>query len=394
MKVHRSRARDPVVTGVGVVTPIGSSAEQFWHSLIVGRDGVRPLRAFPSAFAACTVACDVEDVPEAPRTDVPLTRASALAVAAAKQALSAAGVTEASIDALCVGTTMGDLAEPDAVSTDGRNQTQLEPAAFSFGERIAEALHLRGAAFTLGTACSAGNLAICRAAELIRIGRARRVLAGGADALSRMAFAGFARMQMMAADRCAPFDRERSGMLLGEGAGFVVLEARRAAERRGAAIHALVAGVGYTCDAHHISTPLEGGRGVSAALRSALADARLDPADVDYVCAHGTGTRHSDLAEARGYATVFGAHRPLVSSVKALIGHTLGAAGAIDVVACVLALREQRLIPAWNIRDPDPACDVRLALPSIPQHRRLTVAVNVSSAFGGNNSAVVLKACS
>jgi 3-oxoacyl-[acyl-carrier-protein] synthase II len=314
-------------------------------------------------------------------------------VLAAGEALAHGGVGPHEIDAVCVGTTMGDLPEVEAGLAGDR---WLEPAAAilsrGFAERIADALGVAAAADTIATSCSAGNLAICRARDLVRSGRASRVLAGGADAFSRLAFVGFARMRAMAPLRCTPFARDRKGILLGEGAAFVVVESRASAERRGAPVHALVAGAGLTCDAYHVSTPAPHGRGTALAIRQALADAGVEPDEVDFVSAHGTGTPHNDVAESHACASVFGRHRPYVSSLKALIGHTLGAAGAIQAVACALALRDQRIVPAWHVDTPDPDCDVELPLPGCVQPRSLRVVISNGLAFGGNNSCLVLRA--
>jgi 3-oxoacyl-[acyl-carrier-protein] synthase II len=263
----------------------------------------------------------------------------------------------------------------------------------NFGERIAAAIGVCGSGpiLTLATSCSAGNLAICRAADLIRSGQLSCLLAGGADAFSHLAFLGFSRMRAMAPERCTPFCRDRKGMLLGEGAAFLVLESQAAARARGARILGAVMGYGLSCDAYHIATPEPTGRGASAAMRLALASGGLAAERVGYICAHGTGTPANDLAESRACRRLFGDRIPPISSLKALVGHALGGASAIEAVASVLSLVEQRLIPAWNVDQPDPECGVPLAQPGAPAGGgAIDLVLSNAFAFGGNNSCVAL----
>jgi 3-oxoacyl-[acyl-carrier-protein] synthase II len=261
-----------------------------------------------------------------------------------------------------------------------------------FATRIARAIGIPGPALTVATSCSAGNIAIFRAMDMIGAGTHSRVLAGGADAFSELAFIGFSRMRAMAPERCTPFSLDRKGMLLGEGAAFLVIESLRSARARGARIYAALAGYGLSCDAHHIATPDASGRGAAAAIGAALRTAGLEPSAVDYVSAHGTGTPANDLGESRACRTVFAEHRPYVSSLKALVGHALGAASALEAVACVMSLRDQQLVPAWNVDTPDPDCPVRLPLPDrAAAPARLEVMLSNAFAFGGNNSCLALR---
>lgn len=396
MPLARDSEYEPVITGLGVASSIGIGIEPFWRSLLAGVQGAHPVRAWsPGALPLRnTISCEIadEDLP-ALRHAADLTRASALGAHAAMEALSMAGIESRAVDALCVGTTMGDLpAIEDALGRGADPEQVARISSRSFGERIARAVGVAAPAFTVGTSCSAGNLAIFRAAALVRSGRATCVLAGGADAFSKLAFIGFARMRAMAPAHCTPFAKDRKGILLGEGAGFVMVETRGSAERRQASIYAAIAGFGLSCDAHHLSTPAPNGRGATAAMIAALEDAAISPRDVDYVAAHGTGTPHNDAAESRACGTVFAHHRPYVSSVKALIGHTLGAASAIQAVACALSLHDQRIVPAWNVEVQDPACDVLLPLPGQIDARPVRVVVSNGFAFGGNNSCLVLRA--
>lgn len=394
MAFPRDAEFEPVITGLGVVTAIGIGVEPFWRALLAGVEGARPVQfssttPFPLRN---TIGCAISEKLPPCRPHVDLTRASELAACAATEALATAGLDSGAVEALCVGTTMGDLpAIEDALASGADADRVASVSSRSFGDRIARALGVAAPATTVGTSCSAGNLAIFRAASLVRSGRVGCVVAGGADAFSKLAFIGFARMRAMAPTRCTPFAADRKGILLGEGAGFVTIEARGRAERRNAPIYATIAGFGLSCDAHHISTPAPHGRGAAAAMTAALDDAGLDPREVDYVAAHGTGTLHNDAAESRAYGDVFGDHRPYVSSLKALIGHTLGAASAIQAVMCALSIRDQRIVPAWNVDRQDPACDVLLPLPGQIDDRPVLVAVSNGMAFGGNNSCLVLR---
>lgn len=384
----RNPELEPVVTGFGVVSSIGATAGDFWASVLAGRSGAARVRAFEPGPLRNTVACEVDDAALAHVPADGQTRAGRLAACAAAEALETAGLPAGAVDAVCVGTTMGDLASVE----DARAAASASSA--SFAARMAAALGIAAPASTLVTSCSAGNLAIFRAAELVATRRAACVLAGGADAMSKLAFIGFSRMRAMAPARCTPFDRDRRGILLGEGAAFLTVESRASAARRGATIFAAIAGYGLSCDAYHLSTPAPDGRGAAAAMRLALEDAGVEPREVDFVAAHGTGTPHNDVAEAAACADVFGPHRPFVSSLKALVGHTLGAASALQAVACTLGLRDQRVPPAWQVDTPDPACDVDLPRPGQYAERPLRVMISNGLAFGGNNSCLVLRSAS
>jgi 3-oxoacyl-[acyl-carrier-protein] synthase II len=225
----------------------------------------------------------------------------------------------------------------------------------------------------------------------VRSGRARVALAVGCEAFSRLAFVGFSRMRAMSPDVCRPFSRGRPGLLLGEGAGALVVEDSEAARRRGAPLRGRVAGFGLSCDAFHITAPHENGSGAAAATRDALHRAGIAPEDVDYVNAHGTGTPLNDKVESLAMRTVFGTHlgRLPVSSIKALTGHMMGAAGAVEAIASLLAMEHGVVPPTWNWLDRDPDCDID-CVPNEPRERRMRLVVSNSYAFGGNNASLVL----
>jgi 3-oxoacyl-[acyl-carrier-protein] synthase II len=262
--------------------------------------------------------------------------------------------------------------------------------ASAIAEGVACALGFEGPLLTLPTACAAGNYAVADALEILRSGAAQVMLAGGADAFSRSAFIGFSRLHAMSPDVCRPFDRERQGLLLGEGAAVLVLERAEHARARGRRPLAKVLGAAQSCDGYHITGPHPEGRGAARVMVGALADARLTTEDVDHINAHGTGTLHNDRVESLAIRTVFGerAAEIPVSSIKALTGHTMGAAGAIESVASVLALVHETVPPTWNFRTPDPECALDV-VPNSPRRAALRTVLNNSYAFGGNNASIL-----
>ncbi len=248
---------------------------------------------------------------------------------------------------------------------------------------------LAGPNVIIPNACAAGNFSIGYATDLIRSGRADAMLAGGADPFSRVAFTGFARLGSVAPEQCQPFDRHRRGILVGEGAGILLLERKSFAVARGAVIYAEVLGYGLSSDAHHMTTPDETGAGIARAMREALHDAGLATGDVDYISAHGTGTPINDVVETRAVKQVFGARAEQVpmSSIKSMLGHTMGAASAIEAIACALTVKEGVVPPTMNYQTPDPECDLDY-VPNARRDVRPSVALNNALAFGGVNSCV------
>jgi 3-oxoacyl-[acyl-carrier-protein] synthase II len=398
--------RRAVVTGVGVCCPLGRSAQQLEEALLSGRSAVAPVRSFdPSPFSS-HVGAEVPAawVPEPRDTagNPRRGRAESLGVQAANAALADAGwtSTHGAVD-LVVGTTMGEptwvdswppgqAASPlSAVAARELMLTAPERLASGIADAVDAAV---GRCSVAAGACAAGNVALGMALGRLRAGAADAVLAGGVDGFSRIAFTGFSRLGALAAETCRPFSGNRDGLVLGEGAAFLVLEEEHAARRRGARVLARLTGSGWTCDAHHPTSPRPDGAGAAAALAAALTDAGRRPEDVDWVCAHGTGTRANDTAEVAALRTVFGhlAAPPPASSLKALTGHGLGAASAIEAIACVAALRSGIVPPTWHHEVPDPACawDV---LPNAPARLEPQVVVNQAYAFGGCNAVVVLE---
>jgi len=257
---------------------------------------------------------------------------------------------------------------------------------------VASELQFAGVNTMIPTACAAGNYAIAHALDVMRAGRADLMLAGGSDAFSRITFTGFARLGAVAPEICQPFDRFRKGMIPGEGAGVLVLEPLDRARRRGARIYAEVAGYGLSCDAHHMTAAHPEGAGAERAMRNALADSRTNPQDVDYISAHGTGTPTNDRLETIAVKCLFKdqAYRIPISSIKSMIGHTMGAASAIEAAVCALAVFNERIPPTINLNDPDPECDLDY-VPKFARELRINVAMNNAYAFGGNNASLILR---
>jgi 3-oxoacyl-[acyl-carrier-protein] synthase II len=396
------------VTGIGVVTSIGIGVDRFWRALVAGQCGIGPVESFDTARYAVHIAGEIKGfdpspfVRRLPQTGV--ARASQLAIAAARLALEDAGLALDAIDAAAAGVSLGTTSgEPALIERydDCEVAGRREAVGPEFIEQypchviathVASELGLAGPNVVIPTACAAGNYALAHAFEQLRTGEVEVMLAGGSDCFSRITYTGFARLGAIAPVRCQPFDRNRQGMVPGEGAAVLVLERLESAVARGARIYAELAGYGLTCDAHHMTAPQ--GDGAVRAMRLAMADAGVEPAQVSYISAHGTGTAANDRVETAAVRQAFGSAAPHVpmSSIKSMLGHTMGAASAIEAAACSLAVHHDVLPPTINYETPDPACD----LDYVPNHARrqpVEVAMNNAYAFGGNNASVIFRKC-
>jgi 3-oxoacyl-[acyl-carrier-protein] synthase II len=336
-----------------------------------------------------------------------LGRASQLAAAAARAAAADAGLANGAATSpapedigVVFGTTSGEPREVERfddrwvgeeLDAVGPEFMGLYPNHVIAGHVAAE-LDVAGLNAMVPTACAAGNYAVAWAVDALAAGRAQAVVAGGADAFSRITFTGFARLGAIAPERCQPFDKNRRGMIPGEGAAALVLETAEQARQRGATIYAEVAGWGLSCDAHHMTAAHPEADGAARAMEDALASAGVGPEEVSYVSAHGTGTPTNDRLETQALYRVFGerARRIPVSSVKSMLGHTMGAASAIESVVCALAIRDGVVPPTIGFEEPDPDCDLDV-VPNTARELRVEVAMNNAYAFGGNNASVVFK---
>ncbi len=400
--------RRVVITGIGSWNGFGGGAAVFLDALRNGRCAIGDMTLFPTdgfrthrAAVAPPTALG-EWVPAS--LDRRLSRSDRMALAAAREAWRDSGIADAGLGAerigVVIGATTGGMLEAEDLLRRRRAgeipRMRIHGLAampvHSSVEAVAALLDCRGPRLTVVTACSSSANAIGLAADLIQEGRADAALAGGTDAHCKMTYAGFNALQALDPDVCRPFDRRRAGLSLGEGAAMLVLEAEGHARRRGAEILAEFAGYGASADGYHMTAPDPQGRGAVLAMRRALSEAGVEPAEVDYVNAHGTGTAQNDPIETGAIKTVFGDHarRLAVSSTKSQTGHCLGAAGAIEIAATVLALRYGFVPPTVNLDEPDPRCDLDY-VPREARERRLGVALANSYGFGGNNTSVVLR---
>jgi 3-oxoacyl-[acyl-carrier-protein] synthase II len=385
-----------VVSGLGVVSPHGIGVKAFWSGLAGGVCTIRPLTLIEAEGFRCRIAGEVsEPVAGSARR----TRADRFAITAAEEALTDAGLgpAERQNAALVVGAVGGGMLEAETwywEASRGRRALSL-PAVRSVlpcahADTLASRFRLRGPRHTVVTACSSGAVALAEAAALIADGVVDVALAGGVDSITRICFMGFNALKLLDPAPCRPFDRERRGMSIGEGAGFVVLEEAARAHARGVRAHAELAGWGMTTDAYHITSPEPEGDGIMRAVRGALAQARETPAAVQYVNAHGTGTPQNDRVEARALERVFGEGALLMSSTKSMIGHTMAAAGSLEAIATVLALGHGVVPPTANLQTPDP--DVRFdCVPRVAREALLDCAISNSFGFGGQNVTLLFR---
>jgi 3-oxoacyl-[acyl-carrier-protein] synthase II len=381
------------VTGIGVVTPIGTGRRQFWEGLLAGKSGFAPVESFDTGRHSVHLGAEVRGFRGEPwvrRLDPGyLGRASQMAIAAAHLALADAGLAEGSVDPERAGVSMGTTSgEPREI--EKYDDRHLAGTLDGLGPELG----FEGQVTMIPAACAAGNYAIAHAVDVLRTGRVEVMLAGGADAFSRITYTGFARLGAIATDTVRPFDKNRKGMIPGEGAGVLVLEPLERALARGARVYAEVAGYGLSCDAHHMTAAHPEGAGAARAMAQALAESGLRPEQVSYVSAHGTGTPTNDRLETIAVKRVFGeaAYRVPISSIKSMIGHTMGAASAIEAAVCALAVWEDVVPPTMNLEEADPECDLDYVA-NAPRRMRVESAMNNAYAFGGNNASLILTKC-
>lgn len=386
-----------LVTGLGAVSPFGAGVKSYWAGLSAGACAIRPITLIDTEGFRCRIAGEVPDVPGGGPFR---TRADRLALMGAREALDDAGlgVSARADAALVVGAVGGGMLEAEewywsrARSGAARGPVPALRSILphSHADVLGHRLRLGGPRETVVAACSSGAAALALGAELIADGVTPIALCGGADAFTRICYMGFNALKLLDQEPCRPFDRDRRGMSIGEGAAFVTLEAEAHARARGARSYAELAGYGMTTDAFHTTSPHPDGDGMVRAMRAALASARLTPADVGYANAHGTGTAQNDRIEARALATVFGEGRVLLSSTKSMIGHTMAAAGSLEAVATVLALVHEAIPPTANHRTTDP--DVPFdCVPAVAREVTVDCAISNSFGFGGQNVTLLFR---
>lgn len=393
------------ITGMGVVSSLGLGRQAYWRALVEGQSGIREVSLFDTSSIGRHVAGEVKDfrardhmsAAEARRAG----RCSAFAIAAARMAAEDAGAVHelaGERTAVIVGTTMGEanvLGELQKAWIHEGNEALQAAKLPRYGTtllpiHVARAFGSRGMVQTLPAACAAGNYAIGFAADQIRSGRADIAMTGAVEIIEKLEFAGFARLGAMSPDKCMPFDKNRKGLLLGEGAAMLVLESEASVVRRGATPLAEVGGYGLACDAHHITRPHPEGAGSIKAMRQAISSSGLSPADIDHINAHGTATPNNDSVEARVIRTIFEGRDIPVTSIKGMIGHCMGASSAMEAIACVMTLQTGIIPPTTNYETPDPECELNIVANQAVHFsaRTPSIVLNNALAFGGYDAVV------
>lgn len=404
-----------VVTGVGAVTPVGNDAKTFWESLLAGKSGVGLITAFDTTEYPAKIAAEVKDFnPEdyIDRKDVKRTdRFVQFAVAAAKMAVADAGLTINEENAERVGVYIGS-----GIGGLGTMEDQIKTLMEKGPRRISPffvpmmianmasgqasiALGAKGPNSAAITACASATHSIGDAFKIIQRGQADAMITGGAEASIRpVAVAGFSNAKALSTRNdeptraSRPFDKDRDGFVMGEGSGVIVLESLEHAKKRGATILAEVVGYGMSADAYHVTQPAPGGEGAARAMNMAIADAHIKPEEISYINAHGTSTEYNDKFETMAIKKSLGDHayKVAISSTKSMTGHLLGAAGGIEAVVSVLALRDQIVPPTINYETPDPECDLDY-VPNEARKMDVNVVMSNSLGFGGHNATLVFK---
>ena len=396
--MNSSPSRRVAIVGAGIVSPLGFGLTETLHSLRTARDCVTPVDAFDVENTRCKTAAQIDDARLLPgrtgnRRDQRLHRASQMVIAALDELLQQAG--EFSPEIAIAGTTSGGMTFGESFYRSLGNGGKCAAAwiaNYPPQKQIADALEKFGIdapAQVIANACASGTNAIGHAFNAIRSGRYRRVLAGGYDAISEMVFVGFDSLQASTPEKCRPFDANRSGMVLGEGAALLALEDFESATARGAQIIGEIAGYGISTDNHHLTQPNPDGSGPRRAMEQALAGAKITSDRVGYVNAHGTATTFNDAAEGKAITEILGNRVP-VSSTKSLMGHSLGAAGAIEAVVTLLALQHSLLPPNINFTQIDPGLDLNIVA-NEARNEEFDYALSNSFGFGGTNATILLR---
>lgn len=397
------------VTGIGLVTALGATREETWSAMLAGACGVRPLTVFDTSGYRSRVAAEVRI--EAVDRDLAAirlrrySRGDRIGLGAATEAIADAGLTDGKIDPRRVGIFFG-AGTADLLRNEDFYRTWLSSGLERVKpsdlwnhhlstpvDAIASRFGFEGPRGCVVAACSSSTIAIGRAVEALRCGRADVILAGGTDALARLTFTGFNLLRLMDPEPCRPFDRSRAGMNIGEGAGVLVLEALDHARRRGATVYAELAGHALACESFHATAPEPSGRMITKVVSDALAAAGINPDEVNHVNAHGTATLQNDTAESRGLIGVFGdrVRRVPVTSIKSMVGHCLGASGAVEAAVLALTIARGVIPPTIHHQTTDAECPIDVVA-NQPRNARVRCGVSTSLGFGGNDSAIVMRA--
>ncbi|PTX98207.1 beta-ketoacyl-[acyl-carrier-protein] synthase II [Spartobacteria bacterium LR76] len=406
--------RRVVVTGLGVVSPVGSDIETFWKSLTEGRSGVQRYTAFDSEIYDCKIAGEVKDFEparhfkspkDARRTD----RFTQLAMAAAQSALADSGINLDAVDrerfGVMIGSGIGGLKsmEDECRRLFERGPSRVSPFTIAMmisnmaSGLVSMEYDLRGPNMSIVTACATANHSIGEAWRMIKFDDADFFIAGGTEAtITPLGMSGFAAMRALSLRNdepekaSRPFDKDRDGFVMGEGAGLVILEELEHAKARGAHIYCELAGYGLSADAYHMTQPLPEGEGAARCMKSAMRHAKINPEQIEYINAHGTSTPIGDLCETKAIKLALGDHakKTMVSSTKSMTGHLLGAAGGVEFAACALAIKHGVIPPTINLDNPDPECDLDY-VPKIAREKKVKVVMSNSFGFGGHNATLL-----
>lgn len=395
-----------VVTGLGVVSSIGTGHEEFWKNLLRGKSGISKVESFDTSKQISHYGGEIKNFRPnkylKSRQCGLMGRASQLAGVATHLALEDAHLNVNEIKkyevGVSLGTTGGEAQEIEAIdeawALKGEDHVDLKAIRHypfdNIPSNLANLFKLEGPIRIFTTACAAGNYSIGYGFDMMREGKTRKMIVGGSDAFSCLSFTGFNQLGAVAPERCQPFDKNRKGMLVGEGAGIMILELLEDALKRKAKIYAEILGYGLSCDAHHITNPRS--EGIAQCMLNAIKEANISKEEVDYICAHGTGTKHNDAAESAAIHKVFEKKARTIpaSSVKSMLGHTMGAALAMEAIVCCLVVKNDIIPPTINYETPDPECDID-CVPNKAREGKVNVALNNGFAFGGNNSCLVIK---
>lgn len=403
-----------VVTGLGVITPIGNDVDSFWNGIKNKEVGIGPITCFDAADFKCRLAAEVKDFdPKAymdNKTARRMERFSQFAVAAASQALAQSGLNMEQEDPFRVGVSIGSgigslqEIERGCKKLEEKGPSRVNPLMVPImisnmaAGNVAIQYGMKGKCINVVTACATGTHSIGEAMRSIQYGEVDVMLAGGTEAaITPIGIAGFSALTALCTNEdpkraSIPFDKDRSGFVMGEGAGVVVLESLEHAKARGAKILAEVVGYGATCDAYHITSPAEDGSGAARAMTDAIKDAGITPEDIDYVNAHGTSTHHNDLFETKAIKLALGDHAydVKVSSTKSMIGHLIGAAGGVEFITCVKSIKEGYVHPTVGLENPGEGCDLDY-VQGEGVNMEVNYAISNSLGFGGHNASLLVK---
>ncbi len=404
-----------VVTGMGVISPVGIGLNKFWDSLVKGKSGIDKITRFDTSDLPSRIAGEVRDFnPEAyieKKELKRLDRFTQFAISATKMALEDADLDLSTVDKTRIGVILGSGIGGNATWEEqhsillSKGPKRVSPFFIPMmivnmaSGQVSMAFGLKGPNFTVVTACASGTNAIGEAFRTLQRGDADIIISGGTEApITMLSLAGFSSMKALSSRNdepslaSRPFDRERDGFVMGEGAGILVMESLDSALKRNAKIYGEVVGYGSTADAYHLTQPSPEGEGASRAMEAAISDAGISPSDVDYINAHGTSTPLNDKFETMAIKNTFGEHayKLAVSSTKSMTGHLLGAAGAVEIVATLLSVYNDEIPPTINYENPDPECDLDY-VPNRAVKRTVNIALSNSMGFGGHNACIIVK---